>query len=64
MSNQGNYLSDKEQQMLRQKGLLSETEVAMRKGDIIIAVTVLGSNERIIGYSKDVLSESRNILKG
>jgi len=64
MTNTGNYLSDEQQQSLRSRGILLESEVAFRKGDIVIAVSALGGNERIIGYAKDVLAESRQVLKG
>lgn len=64
MSNNGIYLSDEQQQALRSRGILLESEVAMKRGDIVIAVSAFGGNERIVGYAKDVLTESRQVLKG
>ena len=64
MSMQGNFLSDADQQSLRVKGIISESEVALVRGDVIVAVTVIGNSERIVGYKKDILKESKQILKG
>lgn len=64
MSLQGTFLSDIEQQTLRNKGIISESEVALVRGDVIVAVTAIGNSERIVGYKKDILKESKQILKG
>ena len=64
MSTQGTYLNDQQQFALRSQGILSESEVALKRGDIIIAVSATGGNERIVGYAKDVLKENKRILKG
>jgi len=64
MSAQGTYLSDQQQFNLRSQGVLSESEVALKRGDIIIAVSATGGNERIVGYAKDILKENKKILKG
>mgnify|MGYP001335721960 CR=1 FL=1 len=64
MSNQGIYLNDNQQSLLRSKGIILESEVALKKGDIIIAVSAVGNSERIVGYAKDILVENRKILKG
>ena len=64
MSTQGTYLNDQQQFVLRSQGILSESEVALKRGDIIIAVSATGGNERIVGYAKDVLKENKRILKG
>jgi len=64
MSSQGTYLSDQQQFNLRSQGVLSESEVALKRGDIIIAVSATGGNERIVGYAKDILKENKRILKG
>ena len=39
-------------------------EVAIKRGDIIVAVSAIGNTERIVGYSKDILKENTKILKG
>lgn len=60
----GEYLSDLQQQQLRSSGLLSESEVALKRGDIIIAVSAVSGQERILGYSKDIIKENKQVLKG
>ena len=64
MNAQGTYLNDQQQFTLRSQGVISESEVALKRGDIIIAVSATGGNERIVGYAKDVLKENKRILKG
>ena len=64
MNQQGIYLSDLQQSLLRNKGIISESEVAIKRGDIIVAVSAIGNTERIVGYSKDILKENKRILKG
>lgn len=64
MTVQGTYLSDHQQFSLREKGVITEAEVALKRGDIIVAVSAMGGNERIVGYAKDVLKENKIILKG
>lgn len=64
MNQQGIYLSDLQQSLLRNKGIISESEIAIKRGDIIVAVSAIGNTERIVGYSKDILKENKRILKG
>ena len=64
MSAQVTYLNDQQQLDLRSKGILSESEVALKRGDIIVAISAIGGSERIVGYAKDVLKENKRILKG
>ena len=64
MTVQGTYLSDHQQFSLREKGIITEAEVALKRGDIIVAVSAMGGNERIVGYAKDFLKENKIILKG
>tara|TARA_B100000287_G_C20417014_1_gene695940 strand:- start:399 stop:593 length:195 start_codon:yes stop_codon:yes gene_type:complete len=64
MNESGTYLSDEQQAQLRVLGLLTNSEVAMKKGDIVVAVSALTNESRIIGNAKDVLSENKRILKG
>ena len=64
MSFQGVFLNDADQANLRLKGVISESEVAILRGDVIVAITVIGNNERIVGYKKDILKESKRVLKG
>jgi len=59
-----NYLTDNQQGELREKGILSESEVAAKKGDIIVAINALNGNQRMLGYAKDIIKENKRILKG
>ena len=58
------FLSDEKQRLLRRQGLLKETEIAAKRGDIVIAMGFDGKNERFLGYSQDLLKENKRILKG
>ena len=64
MSIDGNYLPDAKQAQLRAKGLLTESEVALKRGDMILAVSALTKTERFVGFAKDILKENKQILKG
>ena len=43
---------------------MSESEIAMKKGDIIVAVSAISNTTRIIGNAREVLKENKRILKG
>tara|TARA_E500000331_G_C17007889_1_gene605027 strand:+ start:185 stop:382 length:198 start_codon:yes stop_codon:yes gene_type:complete len=52
---------------LRDSGLISENEIALIEGDILLAKNVLTEERRIIGKSSDLIKENtdnRRILKG
>ena len=51
---------------LRKDGTISEEEVALLEGDILLAKNVLTQERRIIGKAADLLKEGnqRTILKG
>jgi len=50
---------------LRENGTLSDKEVALLEGDLILAKNVITQERRIIGKISDVLIESKKrILKG
>tara|TARA_B100000214_G_scaffold352012_1_gene306886 strand:+ start:823 stop:1020 length:198 start_codon:yes stop_codon:yes gene_type:complete len=52
---------------LRNSGLISENEIALIEGDILLAKNVLTEERRIIGKSSDLIKENtdnRRILKG
>lgn len=53
-------------QSLRSEGVISENEIAILEGDILLAKNVITQERRIIGKSNDVLKEStqKKILKG
>lgn len=60
------YLTDIEQNMLRQKGIISNNEVAKRVGDLLVAEDVTSGLRRVIEKSA-VMAEvapSRQVLKG
>jgi hypothetical protein len=52
---------------LRTVGLISENEIALIEGDLLLAKNVITEERRIIGKSSDVINENKNnkrILKG
>jgi len=52
---------------LRTSGLISENEIALIEGDLLLAKNVITEERRIIGKSSDVINENTNnkrILKG
>lgn len=60
------YLTDIEQNTLRQRGVIGKTEVAKRVGDLLIAEDVTTGARRVIDQTA-VLAEvtpSRQVLKG
>lgn len=60
------YLTDVEQNLLRQKGVMTANEVAKRVGDLIIAEDVVSGVRRVIEKS-NIMAEvapSKQVLKG
>ena len=60
------YLTDLEQNLLRQRGIISTNEVAKRVGDLLVAEDVTSGNRRVIENTA-ILAEvtpSRQVLKG
>jgi len=60
------YLTDIEQNLLRQKGVITPTEVAKRVGDLLVAEDVTNGSRRVIDRSS-VIAEvvpNRQVLKG
>jgi hypothetical protein len=52
-------------QKLRERGLLTEKEVAFLSGDLIIAENVITKDRRVVeGASKIIAESNRRILKG
>lgn len=65
MSN--NVLNDTQLTELRKKGVITDQEIALLEGDILVAKNVVTEERRIIGNSSDLISEGSNnkrILKG
>lgn len=61
-----NYLTETEQVALRQRGVIGQSEVAKRVGDLLVAEDVTTGVRRVIEQSA-VLAEvtpSRQVLKG
>jgi hypothetical protein len=56
-----NYLSDEKQSQMRNEGVLTRDEVALRVGDILLAENVLTRERRVIPESTN---EGRRVLKG
>ena len=57
-------LKDSEQKVLRSRNIISEDEVALWVGDLIIAENVCNRSRRVI-EAKNILAESKKrILKG
>lgn len=60
-----NVLSNEEIQRLRSLGVLTETEVAMRQGDLLVAVDVVSNTRRVVDSSSVTESvSSKRLLKG
>jgi hypothetical protein len=60
-----NVLSNEEIQRLRSLGVLTETEVAMRQGDLLVAVDVVSNARRVVDSSNVTESvSSKRLLKG
>lgn len=60
------YLTDIEQNLLRQRGIITVSEVAKRVGDLLVAEDVTSGKRRVIENAA-VLAEvapSRQVLKG
>ena len=60
------YLTDIEQNLLRQKGVLGRNEVAKRVGDLVVAEDVTNGSRRMIDTSVLIaeVAPSRQVLKG
>jgi hypothetical protein len=59
------YLTDIEQNSLRQRNIISGTEVAKRIGDLLVAEDVTTGSRRVIDQTS-IISEvsGRRVLKG
>ena len=59
------YLTDTQQNLLRQNGTITKTEVAKRVGDLLIAEDVTSGTRRVI-EQQAMLAEvtGRQVLKG
>ena len=57
-------LSDTQLQSLRDSSVISENEIAYKKGDLIIVENVLTKQRRILDTNKLATESNRRILKG
>jgi len=57
-------LSDSQIGILRERGVISQSEVAFRSGDLVVAEDVVTRQRRIVENADKVLSESKRLLKG
>ena len=67
--NTGDYemsISNEQIAAMRASGQITDQEIAIQEGDLIIAKNVVTEARRIIGSANDVLTEStqRRVLKG
>ena len=63
----GNVLENSQLTKLRSDGVITEQEVALLEGDLIVAKNVVTEERRIIGKASDILVEgndNKRILKG
>ena len=60
------FIEGDQLQNLRATGTISENEIAILEGDLLLAKNVLTQERRIIGRAKDIITESskKRILKG
>lgn len=62
-----NVLNDGQLAELRKKGIITDEEIAILEGDILVAKNVVTEARRIIGSSSDLISEgndNKRVLKG
>ena len=57
-------LSQADQQALRSKGIISDSEVALKVGDLIVVENVVTKSRRTIDSSSLILESTRRVLKG
>ena len=55
-------LSSSDLDMLRQKGLLEEDEVALLVGDVVVAENVISKSRRVIQTSGLLLESTKRVL--
>lgn len=59
-----NILSDYELRSLRNHGIINENEIALKAGDLFVAENIATKERRVIPNAKEILTESKRILKG
>lgn len=56
-------LSEKDMQMLMQRGLLGEGEIAFKEGGLIIAENLLTGQRRVLNVTGLILEANKHLLK-
>jgi len=59
-------VSNENQNILREKKLMSANEIAYIQGDLLVVVDVVTESKRVLGKTQNFLNESvnRRVLKG
>ena len=57
-------LSNQELSKLRKHGIITDSEIALKMGDLFVAENVSTKERRVLASAFSVLSESRRVLKG
>lgn len=60
------FIEGDQLQELRSTGTISDNEIAILEGDLLLAKNVLTQERRIIGKAKDIITENtkKRVLKG
>ena len=59
------YLKEAVQLALRAKGLITESEVVTKQGDLYIVINVVNNTKRVISIDNATLNEStKRVLRG
>ncbi len=57
-------LSNQDIQALRTRGLIGESETAVRSGDLVVAENVITKERRVLDTKGLILEGTRRVLKG
>lgn len=55
-------LSDKDLTTLRQKGLLTENEIAFKEGNVVVAENVVTKERRVLNVAGLILEADKQVL--
>ena len=60
------YIDNRLQEALRAQGIISESEVVSKEGDLYVAVNVIDNSRRIVNIDKTLLEgrDHKQLLKG
>ena len=57
-------LNESQLNLLREKGIITNQEIALVAGDIFVAEDVVTRKRRVINEAESILNESKRLLKG